>query len=163
MKNLKSKPPEEVYVALQIAFYGSGELLEWVKSTSHLDAYAEDGEVAELICADANIDHDAGEIIQKYFRIVQRYWEDLVIPSDTTEQIAKRLLAERLAEYLSGECKPFEVCRVFQHIEVAFDYPAWLGDMYSACDWVEPETASSDHPYLAEIYTTLLPKLTREI
>jgi hypothetical protein len=159
MKSLNSTSPEEMYVALKIAFYGGQDLLEWVRATPHLDAHADDWEVAELISANRNIADDVEQSVKRYYRIYGRYWEKIIIPSDYTEKMAQRLLAKRLEEYLRGECKPIDVCSVLQRFEIEFDYPGWLGNLYGACSWVEPETISSDCLYLGEVSAKLLPTL----
>lgn len=159
MRNLNSTSPEEMYVALQIGFYGGQELLEWLRTTTHLDEYASDWEVSELFCANKHSARNVEQSVKRYTRVYGRYWKETKVPSDQSEKITKRLFAERLREYLNDECKPNDICELFSRIESLFDFPEWLGDMYNACDWVQRETASSDCPYLGEEAARLLPTL----
>ncbi len=142
-----------------VAFYDGIQLIEWARNTQYLDVYAEDGDVAELISTNNNVAKNVERSVVLFYGIYERYWGDLKVPSQYTECIARELFVKRLREYVDGECKPFNVCEVFKHIEPIFDFPSWLGDMYNACDWVEPNTVPADCPYLKEASEDLLSKI----
>ena len=70
--------------------------------------------------------------------------------SPTLEAIAKALFEARLKEYLSGRCKPWDVCRMISPIEQLYDFPRWLGAMYDVCDWIEPTTSRAECAHLED-------------
>jgi hypothetical protein len=64
--------------------------------------------------------------------------------------------------YLAGEIPPYDLCRLVSPIEQVFDFPRWLGNLYNACDWIEPETKREDVPHLEDEVTAMLAGLGDE-
>ena len=77
----------------------------------------------------------AGKILEKFIYII---WPEFSFDSEKTEIYAKRYFKKRLNEYLEGKCEPYDVCKMINPIEDIFHFPSWLGDMFNACDWIEP-------------------------
>ena len=165
----KNHPPdysikaEEMFVGLHISYFQAGDLVEWARTTAHLDRYANDWEVAELLSYDVQNLNPTEDPVSKFYSVFGKYWSPFPIPSAAAELIAIKLLAYRLENYISGDCRPYDICKMVAQIEPIFDYPEWLGDLYNGCDWVEPETNSKSCAYLAEVAKNVIPTLNSRL
>ncbi|WP_436897214.1 hypothetical protein [Acinetobacter gyllenbergii] len=65
-----------------------------------------------------------------------------------------------LEHYKNGQIRPFDLCRIFNNIEIGFMgaprnlplniayYPLWMGNLYHACDWCDDAWTLENSPYL---------------
>ena len=83
----------------------------------------------------------AGELFKAY---VQEVCPAHSITTPEGEYYANRYFRKRLQQFLDRRCTPWQVCRMVSPIEQIYGFPPWLGDMYNACDWINP---TSTDPY----------------
>ncbi|EOR09038.1 hypothetical protein [Acinetobacter genomosp. 15BJ] len=75
-------------------------------------------------------------------------------PSFSADSVEAEILTARyflniLEHYKNGQIRPFDLCRIFNNIEIGFIgaprnlpvniayYPSWMGNLYNACDWCD--------------------------
>lgn len=146
---LSDMNPNDMFVARSIMFYDDHDLLKWVHANSSLDAFAEDPEVAELFSTNSDKHSEFDLTFERFRSIVERYKLAVPITTTSSEYVAKAMFEQRMREYIKGDCKPWDICKMVGWIEAIFDFPGWLGNTYSLCDWIEPSTQVVDVGYLA--------------
>ena len=75
---------------------------------------------------------------------------DFDATSPACEAHARLKLRELCELGVRERCRPHDIRAAVQMMEVHFDYPAWLGDLWSQTDWIEPSTRWIDVPHLLE-------------
>ena len=70
--------------------------------------------------------------------------------SPACEAHARLKLRELCELGVEERCRPYDIRAAAQMMEVHFDYPEWLGDLWNQTDWVEPSTRWIDVPHLLE-------------
>jgi hypothetical protein len=82
------------------------------------------------------------------------------------ERYAARVLGEQLDAFVREQISPFALCTLVQRMDTDFisvrdeqarraksrtlDYPSWLGNLWSCCDWCEEHETHADRPALLE-------------
>ncbi len=141
--------PLPTHIAYEIGYLNDRDLVEWAVSylpTS--DYFGDDPDLVDLVSINTKQVREiekAGDILSRF---ISRQWPEFRIDGKKSEHYVKKFFHERLREYLEGGCKPYDVCRMIAPIEQIFDCPDWLGNMYNACDWIEPEHKSIDCRHL---------------
>lgn len=86
-------------------------------------------------------------------------------PSFSADSVEAEILTARyflklLEHYQNGQISPFDLCRIFNNIEIGFMgaarnlpvniayYPTWMGNLYNACDWCDETWTLEDNPHL---------------
>ena len=83
-------------------------------------------------------------------QIVDREAPSFDVRSAHGEGIARRLFAERCRAYLRGDLRPVDVCAAVGTLEWVYDFPHWIGNLWDACDWLDPGAMQEDVPFLTE-------------
>lgn len=151
--------PTEVFVARSIEYCDDMDILNWVRETTHLDRFSEDHLVTELLSTNNKVKEQLDQVEPKFKYLIKKYWPDFQINHIDSELIAKSLFVERLGDYLAGKCNPWDICRMVGPIENFYDFPRWLGDMYNACDWIEPDAKPCDNRHLEGEIKVLLKQI----
>ena len=140
--------PSEVLVGYEIQYLDEKRVLAWAQeyAAGHSDIPSE-SPLLEMLWHKPNGDTSPFRRLHGDFVETQSPGFDPKSPDG--ESCARSMFTSRLREYLSGECQPWDVCRMISLIEQLYDFPDWLGRMYDACDWVEPNTKRDEHPQLA--------------
>ncbi len=147
--------PAQAYIAFQIGYLDAASAIEWaVKAASDDPKYWQHPDFAELASFNPNRMQECEGVGERLARIVGTFAPDFQAANE--ELFAKKLFRARLEDYVAETCTPWQVCRMVTAIENVFDYPDWLGNMYNACDWIEPDTMPVDcRPLLVEVSDTL--------
>ena len=146
---MKNKSPLPTYIAYEVEFYRDKDLVEQAIKYVPESEYFEDNhnliELAALNTKDSRQTETAGLLLSKF---VYSQWPEFDLKGEKAEVYAKNYFKYRLQQYIDHSCKPYDLCRMVSPIEQLYDFPVWLGNMYNACDWIEPETNSEDCPLL---------------
>lgn len=94
------------------------------------------------------------------FELIQATDPSFSVDCVEAEVLAAHYFLNILARYQFGEIRPFELCRIFNNIEIGFMgaarnlpvniayYPTWMGNLYNACDWCDETWTLEDNPHL---------------
>jgi len=141
--------PLPTHIAYEVGYLNDRELVNWAVGYLPTSEYfSEDLDLIELVSINekqAREIEKAGDILSKF---IIRQWPEFQLSGSKSEHYAKKFFYERLREYLEGGCRLYDVCRMISPIEQIFDFPDWLGNMYNACDWIEPDSKPVNCRYL---------------
>jgi len=133
--------PLEIYVGYFIDYYDELAVVDWAANYfegsslhSQVDTFI------ELMCINIKQQRELERAVNLLAAFVRDHWPDFKIAGPEAEAIANAYFRERLEQYLVHECSPWDVCKLINPIEQIYDFPAWLGNMYNQCDWIEPHT-----------------------
>jgi hypothetical protein len=141
---------------------GPVEMIQWAEERiASGDDLAFDSDVLELASLPAGDPRKREEAAPLFHRIVQRHVPGFSVATPETEAYAQECLQRWCARFLDEELTPYQFCRIVHPIEEGFNFPAWLGDFYNQCDWIEPNYQPVDarhlydyaQRYLAAIHT----------
>lgn len=148
---MKIESPVPTYIAYEVSYLNDSDLLDWALAyLPSSDYFSDDSDLIELLSLNKKNKRDvekAGDFLASF---IKRQWPEFSIKNNKSEFYAKKYFHRRLREYLDGSCRPYDVCKMINPIEQLFDFPSWLGDMYNACDWIEPETKPSECRHLED-------------
>ena len=154
---MKINSPLPTYIGFEICYYSNLDLVQWaIKYLPASEHFSNDEDLIELASINEGIkdEIDKAGIYLKAF--IDKQWPGFSSGNEKAEIYAKNYFKARLRQYLSGDCAPYDVCKMVTPIEQVYDFPKWLGNMYNDCDWIEPKTKSSECKYLeAEIQNAL--------
>jgi hypothetical protein len=136
----------QILVAHELDAIRENDVIDWAAEQLALDLYTDLSDVGYLASLDRK---QADEVRTTLFRIAEAAAPDFTVRSPHGEAIARDLLAGMELKYLARRIRPYELCRLVTAIEGAYGFPAWLGNLYDACDWIQPETTIDDVPHLA--------------
>ena len=143
--------PCQLLVEYELGVVKDAQLIEWA-----CEALSGDGAIAKdqvLVKLAALLPHVRSEIeiAREYFlELMERHFPEFSLQSPEALRLARAILKNRCEQYTQGRISPYELCLVVSPIEQHFDYPIWLGNLYNACDWVEPSTRREEVPHLIE-------------
>lgn len=123
-----------------------------------INEYIENNEIIEMDffeLLDTRVDQKA-----LLFELIQATDPSFSVDCVEAEVLAAHYFLNILARYQFGEIRPFELCRIFNNIEIGFMgaarnlpvniayYPTWMGNLYNACDWCDETWTLEDNPHL---------------
>ncbi|MEQ1490461.1 MAG: hypothetical protein ABL932_07935 [Terricaulis sp.] len=114
-------------------------------------------QIASLNSKRADRISQAGELLREHVLAADAQYTTRKYAS---EQFGKALFKGKLEQYLAKQCSPWQVCNMVAAVERAYDYPSWLGDMWNACDWVDPSHTHETFSHLRWEVEITLAKLT---
>lgn len=94
------------------------------------------------------------------FELIQATDPGFSLDCVEAEVLAAHYFLDVLEHYRNGLIRPFDLCRIFNNIETGFMgaprnlpvnivyYPAWLGNLYHACDWCDEVWTHDNSPHL---------------
>lgn len=133
----------KIYTSFLLGSANNYNIIDWAINTLQIN---KENELSELLLSIASINRKdkrqvstAGEILTQ---IIKEHYPDF---ENFKEQLAMELLRDKCQDLLNKKIKPHELCCLVGPIETIFDYPTWLGDLYNACDWCEPDTLPEEH------------------
>lgn len=113
---------------------------ELQKKDTHLDAY-------NLF----RLDRDKAE--EKALQIASETMQ-FNLDSHKCKVWAKNIFKKQCEIYLKGETKPYDFCKLVNHIDSLFlddpNYPTWLGGIYYNCEWCDEKWTFQRDYHLAE-------------
>lgn len=128
----------------------NADLIRWARAAIRQDdAVATDPDVIELASlqfGNPRLDEALGLLR----RAVARANPNFDIRASEPQAYARAMFIQMCRRYLEEALPPYELCRVVESIEGAFDGPSWLGGFYNHCDWCEPSSTRSHFDHLAE-------------
>ena len=153
--------PLPIWIAHELSYLDDQGLIEWaVREVPKFDWHADNEILLELISLNPGrreSREQAGPILKRF---IDSMWPEFDIRSPKATRYAQMWFGKRLREYIDGECDPWYLCRMVSPIEQIYDYPDWLGGLYDACDWLDPDSQSRDCPHLADEARVVLFGLT---
>jgi hypothetical protein len=143
--------PCQLLVEYELGVATDAQLIEWACEALLVDdTIAKDQVLIKLAALLPQVRSEI-EIAGEYFRrLIAWHFPEFSLQSPEGLQLARAILKRRCEQYLQGLITPYELCSVVSPTEQHFDYPAWLGNLYNACDWVAPSTKREDVPHLVE-------------
>ena len=158
---MNTESPLPTYIAYSIGFYDDRDIVDWALSylpTS--EHFSDDPDLLEIAWINTKQVRDveaAGKHLKKF---IEKMWPEYEFEGNAkAEYYARSYFKQRLESYADGKCTPWMVCRMISPIEHYFDFPDWLGGMYDACDWIEPNTTPIDCRHLEEAVIQTLKEL----
>ena len=149
-----SEPLESLHrlaVESAIGAASNADAIRWaegVLETGHELAFDPDLlELASLPIGNARKEEQAPSLLNS---LVERCLPAFRISSKESEEHAKECFRRVCQRLLDGDVGPYDLCRMVDPIEQAFEFPDWLGDFYSHCDWIEPSSQPVDCRHLYE-------------
>lgn len=134
------EPPLNTYIGYSVEYFDDRDIVRWANEYLPTDThFSTDKLLIQISRINSKRDHDINKASAILKAFVQRQWPDFSFKSPKTELYANRFFRTRLEEYLDEKVSPWAICRMIQPIEQLFDYPDWLGNMFNACDYVEPD------------------------
>ena len=157
---MQNQAPLPIFIAYSIGCLDDVELIAWAANyVPESEHFADDHDLLELLRLNPKQPGSAANAGKLLRAFVDRIWPGYDLSNPKAEHYAKRFFRNRLEQYLAGECSPWQVCRMIGPIEQLFDYPDWLGDLYNACDWIEPGVTSAQWPHLESVVRETLDEL----
>ena len=154
--------PTKALIARNIEYWTDGDVISWaVEYAESFDIWDSDT-FSDLLRINPNQIRDVEKAHSRLVQFVAKEYPDFSFKSKDSEHQAKLLLVDRLKAYIDERCRPYDLCKMAEAIENTFDYPDWLGDLWNACDWIEPNTLPCDCRHLQPFARELLEALTRE-
>lgn len=149
--------PVPTFIAYSVGYFTNSDLLRWALEYLPTDEHFHDDailtKITRLNAKQTEQVERSGSILREF---IHRQWPGFSMKAPKPELYANKYFRRRLQEYLDEECTPWEVCRMVNPIEQIYGFPDWLGNMFNACDWVEPNWVASNCRHLEdEVRTTL--------
>ena len=114
-------------------------LIAWAEVILAADGpLASDTDVVEMASLMSNDPRQVERAPELLMRCLPRLDPAFDTRASAAEAHAKRALGRRCRQLPRGEITPDQLCRVVYQIEHFSDYPAWLGELFDACDGCEP-------------------------
>lgn len=145
--------PCRLLVEYELRVATDAQLIEWACETvSGDDAISKDHVLVKLAALLPQVRSEV-ERAGEYFRtLMSQHFPAFTLqsPEGDPVRLARDILRSRCEDYIEGRVTPYEFCAIVSPVEDHFDYPTWLGNLYNACDRVEPSTKRQDVPHLVE-------------
>jgi hypothetical protein len=145
------KSLHRVAVESAIDATSNGDLIRWAENVlamGHELSFDPDVlELASLPIGNVRKEEQASLLLN---RVVERWVPGFQISSKESEAYARECFLRMCQRLLDGDIRPYELCRMVDPIEQAFQFPDWLADFYSHCDWIEPSSEPVDCRHLYE-------------
>ena len=142
--------PVRLLVAFELGAVDEVALIDWAVTSLVDENFAAHVEVAELARLNPRRQESREEAGPLFRSLLQRLDPAFDIRGAAAEEIAKEILAETCQALLDGRARPYDLCKLVSPIENLYDFPRWLGDLFNACDWVEPSTPIACAPALPD-------------
>lgn len=138
---------EEAMLAFDIRYFDSFELVEAVK---HILATSVETEVSEQLSQITRLNTKLASAVDQAPALLRSHIDLCPTPAASRarslEVCAMALLKDRLERYQDSFDLPYSVCRMVGPIEYHFDDPAWLGDLWNACERCAEDSLRKDFP-----------------
>jgi hypothetical protein len=146
---MKIESPLPAYIAYEVEYLDDRALIDWaVEYLPSSEYFDKDFDLIELASINTNNIREVEKAGSYLSSFISRQWPVFNLKGSKAEFYAKKFFHQRMKQYLEGRCRPYDVCKMVSSIEQLYDFPDWLGNMYNACDWIEPETKPVDCRYL---------------
>ncbi len=131
--------PLSCWIAYQIGYFDDHDLVSWaVDYAQNAPSYSDSRDLVELMSLNPKRRESVEKAGPLMARFVESMWPSFDLQSPGAVAQAQEWLSKRLKQYIDGQCEPWDLCRMVPALEHVFDFPPWIGDLYDACDWVEP-------------------------
>lgn len=146
---MKVESPLPTHIAHEVEYLDDRGLIEWaVKYLPTSEHFGYDSDLIELMSINTKNIREVEKAGAYLSSFISRQWPEFNLKGSKAEFYAKKFFRQRMEQYLDGKCRPYDVCKMISPIEQLYDFPEWLGNMYNACDWIEPETQPADCRHL---------------
>ena len=148
------------FLALDIQYFTERQVLDVCRMAAETDASLYDEiSFCDLISLNDKEPSELCRVRELLASLIAVLFPEFDLSDASSEVMARELFTRRLESYRDEGCTPWELCRMVQPIEQRFEFPEWLGDMYGACDWIEPNHQAADCRHLAGCATETLQQL----
>lgn len=138
--------PVELYVANQVGMASPAVVVAWAE-TALSSSRTDDPVLIELAGLTRAEYEEAPALLRQ---IVDRQMPQFDVRSEEGERIARRLFAEYCRAYLRGGLRPEDFCGAVRTADWVYEVPLWIGDLWHACDWLDPASSRQEVPHLAQ-------------
>ncbi|MDA3961726.1 MAG: hypothetical protein PF961_13130 [Planctomycetota bacterium] len=160
---MDTRSPIPTLIAAEIDYYDSAQIIEWAeKEVPQMEWHSDNEILIELVSLNAKRRDSLEQAKPVLKRFINSIWPEFDIKSPKATMYAKMWFRKRLEDYVNDRCEPWALCRMVGPIEKIYDFPKWIGNLYNACDWVEPDTQTASCPHLIDEARAVLSGLTRQ-
>jgi hypothetical protein len=146
---MKMGSPLPTYIAYEVEYLDDHGLIDWaVEYLPTSENFGEDFDLIELVSINTKNIREVEKAGSYLSSFISRQWPEFNLRGKKAELYAKKFFHKRMKQYLEGERRPYDLCKMIPPIEQLYNFPEWLGNMYNACDWIEPETQPADCRHL---------------
>lgn len=142
---------EQILLEHTVGFISDVDVIRWAESVleegSELSFESELVELASLPSGAPRRREEAAAILR---RLAESVAPDCDLSSKESEAHAQACFRSVCESLVAEEIAPWELCRLVSPLEQLFSFPEWLGDFYSQCDWLGPDTRPVDARHLYE-------------
>lgn len=140
--------PAQALIAREIEYWTDGDVLAWAEDYAQSNDVWNSEAFTDLISLNAKQPGEVEKAHSLLTRFVAEENPTFSFRASTSEHQARLFLLDRLKSYIEEKCRPYDLCKMAGAIENTFDFPDWLGELWNACDWIEPETQPSNCRHL---------------
>lgn len=148
--------PVTVLLAREMEAITDADIVGWAGRHAAPLSYAQDSDYIQLVRLNPRNPASGGKPRQHLTSLVLRAFPEFDRKSRAAHQIARTLFLRRIRSYLDGDLEPMQICLMVAPIEVRYDFPPWLGDLYNACDWMDERTTREEAPHLRKAIEQIL-------
>lgn len=148
LTNAAQFTPVQALIAREIEYWNDGDVLAWASDYAQKNDVWNSIAFTDLVSLNAKRSQEVEKAHSLLARFVTEKDPTFSIRTRASEHQARLFLLDRLSCYIEEKCRPYDLCKMAVAIENTFDFPDWLGDLWNACDWIEPETRPSDCRHL---------------
>ncbi|EPG38188.1 hypothetical protein F907_02160 [Acinetobacter colistiniresistens] len=143
---------KELFVEIYYGDYSKERVLK------RINEYIENNEIIEVEffeLLESAVDQES-----LLLQLIQTTDSSFSADSVEAEILTARYFLNILEHYENGQIRPFDLCRIFNNIEIGFMgaqrnlplniayYPLWTGNLYHACDWCDETWTLENSPHL---------------
>ncbi|WP_027167252.1 hypothetical protein [Mesorhizobium sp. WSM3224] len=158
-----NEDPRSVLIAREIGAISDADIINWANRHAAPQSYAEDIDYLWLVRCNSRNATTLGRAHGHLRSLIKRLFPDFSDTSMEASEIAREMFLRRLRTYLKDDVDPFHVCRMVAPIEGRYEFPHWLGDLYSACDWTDEHTTREQAPHLRDAIQRILADNTENL
>ncbi|HEY3932858.1 MAG TPA: hypothetical protein VGM58_10885 [Verrucomicrobiae bacterium] len=145
------KSLQQLFVEFSIDAATEDEVVTWacriISSNSEL---ANDKLVIEIAALKPGISDDRSEIAGLFKKLLFTKFPNFKFQASENINFAKAVLKKNCEEFLNGNANAGKLRQLVFQIEIAFDFPRWLGDLYNNLDGVEDFAMTESESFLTK-------------
>ncbi len=134
---------EKTYTEYLIETITLNTLIKRVNQLSKLKEIDENlrGDLIPIIRLNTNSD-EKFQVPQLLDAVIKKHFSKFDVKK---EYYAQSILKEKCNALLEERITPFEFSKIIPELEILFDYPEWLGDLYNVFDWCDENTETNHY------------------
>ncbi len=115
---MKIDSPIPTYIGYEVNYFTNEDLIKWVIEYLPVSEYFNnDSDLVELISLNTKDKLQVEKAGVCLTNFVCKQWPEFKVNNSKAEIYAKKYFKARLKEYLAGQCRPYDVCKMINPIE----------------------------------------------